>query len=137
MFFLMIRRPPRSTRTDTLLPYTTLFRSAIPARDRRWRPRRRARMAGQQQHRRPLHKSEGRSGLRPSGHHMLRTSGLRRGSADGDRLGLVLARATLGPAHRRRRLAVLPDRIAPRNVDGLVLDQPLGPRVPPVAVFWG
>src|SRR3546814_11760160 len=24
----MIRRPPRSTRTDTLLPYTTLFRSA-------------------------------------------------------------------------------------------------------------
>src|SRR3546814_15068082 len=28
--FLMIRRPPRSTRTDTLVPYTTLFRS--------WRP---------------------------------------------------------------------------------------------------
>src|SRR3546814_5445449 len=27
-FFLMIRRPPRSTRTDTLVPYTTLFRSA-------------------------------------------------------------------------------------------------------------
>src|SRR3546814_21128293 len=26
-FFLMIRRPPRSTRTDTLFPYTTLFRS--------------------------------------------------------------------------------------------------------------
>src|SRR3546814_20976827 len=26
-FFVMIRRPPRSTRTDTLLPYTTLFRS--------------------------------------------------------------------------------------------------------------
>src|SRR3546814_15488441 len=34
-FFLMIRRPPRSTRTDTLFPYTTLFRS-----------RRRARSAG-------------------------------------------------------------------------------------------
>src|SRR3546814_15976157 len=31
--FLMIRRPPRSTRTDTLFPYTTLFRST--ARDRR------------------------------------------------------------------------------------------------------
>src|SRR3546814_4218669 len=30
-FFLMIRRPPRSTRTDTLFPYTTLFRS--PDRD--------------------------------------------------------------------------------------------------------
>src|SRR3546814_1798300 len=27
-FFLMIRRPPRSTRTATLFPYTTLFRSA-------------------------------------------------------------------------------------------------------------
>src|SRR3546814_15471217 len=32
-FFLMIRRPPRSTRTDTLFPYTTLFRS--PSRDAR------------------------------------------------------------------------------------------------------
>src|SRR3546814_20213801 len=36
VFFLMIRRPPRSTRTDTLFPYTTLFRSprgfrAVPA----------------------------------------------------------------------------------------------------------
>src|SRR3546814_2148126 len=29
----MIRRPPRSTRTDTLFPYTTLFRS-----DCKWRP---------------------------------------------------------------------------------------------------
>src|SRR3546814_872074 len=29
VFFLMIRRPPRSTRTDTLFPYTTLFRSAV------------------------------------------------------------------------------------------------------------
>src|SRR3546814_5032474 len=28
VFFLMIRRPPRSTRTDTLFPYTTLFLSA-------------------------------------------------------------------------------------------------------------
>src|SRR3546814_17603106 len=33
-FFLMIRQPPRSTRTDTLFPYTTLFRSdaAQPSR---------------------------------------------------------------------------------------------------------
>src|SRR3546814_10174387 len=31
-FFLMIRRPPRSTRTDTLFPYTTLFRSRGDAR---------------------------------------------------------------------------------------------------------
>src|SRR3546814_16905042 len=33
-FFLMIRRPPRSTRTDTLFPYTTLFRSG-PSPSRR------------------------------------------------------------------------------------------------------
>src|SRR3546814_3150938 len=31
----MIRRPPRSTRTDTLFPYTTLFRSTLPPK---WRP---------------------------------------------------------------------------------------------------
>src|SRR3546814_2451697 len=30
----MIRRPPRSTRTDTLFPYTTLFRSDAPPADR-------------------------------------------------------------------------------------------------------
>src|SRR3546814_18488834 len=30
VFFLMIRRHPRSTRTDTLFPYTTLFRSQLP-----------------------------------------------------------------------------------------------------------
>src|SRR3546814_13090766 len=29
IFFLMIRRPPRATRTDTLFPYTTLFRSVM------------------------------------------------------------------------------------------------------------
>src|SRR3546814_6315470 len=29
--FLKVRRPPSSTRTDTLFPYTTLFRSAMPA----------------------------------------------------------------------------------------------------------
>src|SRR3546814_19300358 len=30
-FFLMIRQPPRSTRTDTRFPYTTRFRSALAA----------------------------------------------------------------------------------------------------------
>src|SRR3546814_5022508 len=38
LFFLMRRRPPRSTRTDTLFPYTTLFRSqnkeAAPTKQR-------------------------------------------------------------------------------------------------------
>src|SRR3546814_12698192 len=37
-FFLMIRRPPRSTRTDTLFPYTTLFRSDPAAGPARWQP---------------------------------------------------------------------------------------------------
>src|SRR3546814_8788929 len=32
IFFLMIRRPPRSTRTDSLFPYTTLFRSILKLR---------------------------------------------------------------------------------------------------------
>src|SRR3546814_4743276 len=36
-FFLMIRRPPRSTRTDTLFPYTTLFRS-VPKTPKEARP---------------------------------------------------------------------------------------------------
>src|SRR3546814_13421921 len=35
VFFLMRRRPPRSTRTDTLFPYTTLFRSCARSRNRR------------------------------------------------------------------------------------------------------
>src|SRR3546814_4116454 len=33
----MIRRPPRSTRTDTLFPYTTLFRSCMVPRLRSWK----------------------------------------------------------------------------------------------------
>src|SRR3546814_9555125 len=44
----MLRRPPRSPRTDTLFPYTTLFRSPDPAgsdRPRRDRPRNRRRAA--------------------------------------------------------------------------------------------
>src|SRR3546814_13255980 len=37
-FFVMTRRPPRSTRTDTLFPYTSLFRSLPLHRTRRGRP---------------------------------------------------------------------------------------------------
>src|SRR3546814_1913673 len=36
----MIRRPPRSTRTDTLFPYTTLFRSLQPVQRADRQPRR-------------------------------------------------------------------------------------------------
>src|SRR3546814_9160593 len=38
VFFLMIRRPPRSTRTDTLFPYTTLVRSFELVIHRRYNP---------------------------------------------------------------------------------------------------
>src|SRR3546814_15025029 len=34
LFYLRIRRPPRSTRTDTLFPYTTLFRADAVAKMR-------------------------------------------------------------------------------------------------------
>src|SRR3546814_11340415 len=61
-FFLMIRRPPRSKRTDTLFPYTTLFRSQRSRRDRaggdgrpRRSDRRRARGRGLQRLWRRLH----------------------------------------------------------------------------------
>src|SRR3546814_10749743 len=37
----MLRRPPRSTRTDTLLPYTTRFRSPVPRRPDPVHPRNR------------------------------------------------------------------------------------------------
>src|SRR3546814_7904854 len=40
-FFVIIRRPPRSTRTDTLFPYTTLFRSRVRPDGWRCRCRRR------------------------------------------------------------------------------------------------
>src|SRR3546814_1607777 len=43
VFFLRIRRPPRSTRTDTLFPYTTLFRSDGAADHRPFRAGRRDR----------------------------------------------------------------------------------------------
>src|SRR3546814_20633783 len=43
VFFLMIRRPPRATRTATLFPYTTLFRSSRRGRISAARPYRRRR----------------------------------------------------------------------------------------------
>src|SRR3546814_10299753 len=55
LFFLMIRRPPRSTRTDTLFPYTTLFRS-----ERRYAPGIGAERGRRRQCRCAEHQSAGR-----------------------------------------------------------------------------
>src|SRR3546814_17494522 len=61
-FFLMIRRPPRSTRTDTLFPYTTLFRSRRSDRGS-CAPARSARRAG----RPPSSRAAGRARAREEG----------------------------------------------------------------------
>src|SRR3546814_3075090 len=70
----MIRRPPRSTRTDTLFPYTTLFRS---------RPRGRGRSA--------------QGGRYPACGLAQRTARARRGARRADRA----AQGCTGRAHRR------------------------------------
>src|SRR3546814_15698525 len=109
-FFLMIRRPPRSTRTDTLFPYTTLFRSADPV------PRNRA-----ARRRRPV---GGRQAAFPAG-----------GSCRAPRGGNA---AGAPPAHvgQRRPGAVAPHR--PRNRRaGAVLRAPRNARELPGAVTLG
>src|SRR3546814_3487096 len=69
VFFLMIRLPPRSTRTDTLFPYTTLFRSA--AARRRGAGRDMAADTGDGRRRHRPHEDRPRSG---SGHRRRRWS---------------------------------------------------------------
>src|SRR3546814_2632825 len=62
----MIRRPPRSTRTDTLFPYTTLFRSLWAAEARGARPRARRRPPGAAARRADgRHEHRGEAGLVP------------------------------------------------------------------------
>src|SRR3546814_6008628 len=64
LVFIMLRRPPRSTRTDTLFPYTTLVRSAGRPRHRgpdrpcRLRQPRRGRHRGRLRRPRPARRSE-------------------------------------------------------------------------------
>src|SRR3546814_19876482 len=113
-FFLMIRRPPRSTHTDTLFPYTTLFRSLHRGAVRAALARH---LAGEE---RPLP---------PDLPHLLRAAGGRRGgarlrrrqSAGGclaaarpDRHRLVLPALPRSPAAARRLRAAAaaadPDR---------------------------
>src|SRR3546814_5144621 len=66
LFFLMIRRPPRSTRTDTLFPYTTLFRSGRRQGAWGWIPRLAPWRRGVRGHERPARKAD-TAGTRPGG----------------------------------------------------------------------
>src|SRR3546814_4420726 len=61
----MIRRPPISTRTDTLFPYTTLFRSAIAGPTQQLT--RRTRTHGRPQQIQEHHASQGRAGQKALG----------------------------------------------------------------------
>src|SRR3546814_3746050 len=108
----MIRRPPRSTRTATLFPYTTLFRSGRPGdpggrggdrrrhppRLRRGAPDRRGRRGGR--HRRAAARGQGRVGAD-------------RGSAERRQ-----HRHGPAPAHRRRREPRLAGRAAGKDKRG-------------------
>src|SRR3546814_20359641 len=63
VFFLMIRRPPRSTRTDTLFPYTPLFR-ALAGDEHRRAQRRGARIDGKRTFRAQRHAERADRSLR-------------------------------------------------------------------------
>src|SRR3546814_15936567 len=132
----MIRRPPRSTRTDTLFPYTTLFRSGADAVDQAVEPQ-----AVDARHR--------RDGLPPAAvvdedrpHQILAAEAVFRhqaahpaGAAVAPQADLRTAAQAVGPARRRfpfllpglilpTRPAALPDRIthflspSPRRTPG-------------------
>src|SRR3546814_11111499 len=75
--FLMIRRPPRSTRTDTLFPYTTLIRSEDAE---------------------PLHRRGGdrADAVEAADRQRLDEGGALAGRDDGEAVGLVLVRRELG-----------------------------------------
>src|SRR3546814_20914660 len=80
----MIRRPPISTRTDTLFPYTTLFRSAQPgdaSGHRRWQPRAGPRLSGRARLAEAAERRPG-GGLRAL--RCPRTPGLSRAGAEGE-----------------------------------------------------
>src|SRR3546814_19519705 len=103
IFFLMLRRPPRSTRTDTLCPDTTLFRSQHRAQPRRPLPARLLRL-------RPGDGDCNRGGRQdpvPGCLHRQRRPQLAKPEPAG------LARRSV--VHRLRRLALLSPRLARRH----------------------
>src|SRR3546814_15744974 len=123
----MIRRPPRSTRTDTLFPYTTLFRSAPPRYGHLQAHRRGLallRQAGRRHDRARLSQGFRRAHLPADrGIRQLRISREPRSLLRQDRLRLVLRpppsprRFLRGPTHR--------------PADGLLSARPDPPRPPP------
>src|SRR3546814_11304220 len=106
IFFLMIRRPPRSTRTDTLFPYTTLFRSHRRRRTDDQRRRTEAALAPRPGRRR-RHPGEG-PGERARGRRRV----LRR--AEGGRVMGGLAGLTLAEAR---------DRLARKEISSVELTE--------------
>src|SRR3546814_853287 len=116
----MIRRPPRSTRTDTLFPYTTLFRSALPVQcrarvagargaaqvfgqrvdDRARRPG----APGRTRARRPTRgQGHARTATRTPRQHHLGPGGVRRGVGAGELRLRAVAAGEPGAVRRRRR----------------------------------
>src|SRR3546814_15861158 len=93
IFFLMIRRPPRSTRTDTLVPYTPLFRGAGDRRDLR----RQGRQGPRVRRLRELPRSQGRAGAHQPAHRRPPAGERRRGGQGGR------CREGQGPRLRRPR----------------------------------
>src|SRR3546814_14661079 len=99
----MIRRPPRSTRTDTLFPYTTLFRSAVQeahGRPRRLRPWCWA----------------GDSG--PAGRAAVPAARLLRGNLRGLDPARLRCPAAVAAEHHQRRLVRAVERTVPALPDG-------------------
>src|SRR3546814_7729330 len=91
VFFLMNRRPPRSTRTDTLFPYTTLVRSLL-RQEVWWQAPASGELRRPSLHRRIVLK------LSPMGHVSTRTAGKRdqqRGALPGAGIGDVILRGRL------------------------------------------
>src|SRR3546814_19718696 len=126
----MIRRPPRSTRTDTLFPYTTLFRSAAddpPLREDRPDPaaaaprQRLSRLFGDRRPPPALHRQRARSRLPDRGHPLAarlvvgQRARERRRQAAGAR-----------PPHR----ATPPDELPPSNARDLAHSREPPPRRP-------
>src|SRR3546814_16108302 len=104
IFFLMRRRPPRSTRTDTLFPYTKLFRSAIAGYTLKTCP---PRLESQGIRRIKVQRSTGQSRSSKGRKQPPRRafSGRLRASADGMK--------TTAPSRLRQSLALRPDDQVP------------------------